>query len=113
VGFAVVSICVVAVALAAGLHYAIPLWLCALAGLNVATAYLYAYDKGAAIAERPRVPEALLHVHALLGGSPAALVSQAVFRHKTVKRGFRALTWAIFVLQVAVLAVAWAYVRPS
>ena len=106
-GFAIVSICVVATALAAGLHYAVPLWISALVGLNVSTAYLYAYDKGAAGTDRRRVPELLLHLHALLGGSPAALVSQVVFRHKTVKRGFRPLTWAIFVLQVGALA--WAY----
>lgn len=112
-GFAVVSICVVATALAAGLHYSVPLWIAALAGLNVATAYLYAYDKGAAGTERRRVPEALLHLHALLGGSPAALVSQAVFRHKTVKRGFRPITWGILVLQAAALAVWWTTLRDA
>lgn len=106
-GFAVVSVCVVATAIAVGQHYDVTLWISALAGLNVATAYLYAYDKGAAGTERRRVPEALLHLHALLGGSPAALVSQVAFRHKTAKRGFRPLTWAIFVLQAA--AIAWAY----
>src|SRR5262245_5401127 len=99
-GFLVVTICVVGTALTAALHYGIPFWIAGLAGLNVATAYLYAYDKAAAADLRRRVPEALLHLHALLGGSPAALLSQAVFRHKTVKRGFRATTWAILLLQL-------------
>ena len=112
-GFAVVSACVVATAVAAGLHYAVPLWISALVGLNVATAYLYAYDKGAAGTERRRVPEALLHLHALLGGSPAALLGQAVFRHKTIKPGFRAVTWGIFVLQAAAVAAWWARFRQT
>jgi len=107
VGFVVISSCVVATAIAAGMHYAVPIWISALVGVNVATAYLYAYDKGAAGTERRRVPEILLHLHALLGGSPAALGSQVVFRHKTVKRGFRPLTWAIFLLQAGGLAAWW------
>lgn len=102
----IVTACVVGTALAAALHYSIPLWIAALAGLNVATVFLYAYDKAAAGGPRRRVPEALLHVHALLGGSPAALASQAAFRHKTVKAGFRAKTWIILALQaVAVVLI--------
>lgn len=101
------TLCVVGTAVAAGLHYAIPLWLAALAGMNVATAYLYAYDKAVAGGEARRVPEALLHLHALLGGSPAALLSQVFFRHKTLKPGFRAKTWAILALQIAGLAAAF------
>ena len=98
--FLVVTLCVVGTALAAGLHYQIPLWIAALVGVNVATAYLYAYDKAVAGGSR-RVPEAQLHLHALLGGSPAALLSQVLFRHKTVKPGFRAKTWLILALQAA------------
>jgi uncharacterized membrane protein YsdA (DUF1294 family) len=99
--FLVVSLCVVGTALTAGLHYAFPLWAAALVGVNVATAYLYAYDKSVAGGESRRVPESQLHLHALLGGSPAALLSQALFRHKTAKRGFRAKTWLILFLQAA------------
>ena len=107
--FLVVSLCVVGTALAAGLHYAVPLWIAALAGVNVATAYLYAYDKAVAGGSR-RVPESQLHLHALLGGSPAALVSQALFRHKTAKPGFRAKTWLIFAVQAAG-AIAFLFLR--
>jgi uncharacterized membrane protein YsdA (DUF1294 family) len=102
--FLVVTLCVVGTALTAGLHYSIPLWLAALAGVNVATAYLYAYDKAVAGGESRRVPESQLHLHALLGGSPAALLSQVLFRHKTAKAGFRAKTWLIFALQAAAAA---------
>ena len=52
-------------------------WLVAwLVPVNVVTFLLYAYDKPAARAGRLRVPERLLHVHALIGGSPAAIASQ-------------------------------------
>ena len=98
-------------ALAAGMHYAIPLWIAALAGVNVATAYLYAYDKSVAGGESRRVPERQLHLHALLGGSPAALLSQAFFRHKTAKPGFRAKTWLILALQAAGVAAYFLLIR--
>ena len=103
-GFLLVTACVLGTFLSAGLHYGVPPWISALAGLNAATAFLYAYDKAGAGGEGRRVPEAQLHLHALLGGSPAALLSQALFRHKTAKAGFRAKTWLIFVLQAAVVA---------
>ena len=102
--FLVVTLCAVGTALTAALHYSIPLWIGALAGVNVATAYLYAYDKAVAGGESRRVPERQLHLHALLGGSPAALLSQVLFRHKTAKPGFRATTWLIFALQAATAA---------
>lgn len=80
-----------------GLH---PAW-ALLAALNLATFGLYAYDKSAASAAgRGRVPELVLHLFALAGGSPGALAAQQVLRHKTVKRSFQAAFWAIVVLQL-------------
>jgi uncharacterized membrane protein YsdA (DUF1294 family) len=83
-----------------------------LAGVNLATLLLYAYDKSAAArgGGRTRVPERVLHGAAFLGGTPAALLAQAVLRHKTVKRSFRASFLVICVVQLLALA-AWAYWR--
>jgi len=52
---------------------------------------LYAIDKSAAVAGRRRTPERTLHLCALLGGWPGALLAQHALRHKSVKAGFRAV----------------------
>lgn len=77
-----------------------------LAGVNVATFALYGYDKIAAIKERLRVPELLLHLLAVIGGTPAAFVAQSLFRHKTMKRSFQVAFWIIAVAQIALIGTA-------
>lgn len=62
----------------------------------------YRRDKAAAQAGRWRTSEATLHLVALAGGWPGALVAQQVLRHKSVKAEFRAVFWATVVLNVAV-----------
>ena len=84
-----------------------PLWLAYLASINAVELGLYGLDKLTARREAWRVPESVLHVFALLGGTPGALVGQMVFRHKTGKKSFRRVFWAIVALQVVVLAAAW------
>lgn len=75
-----------------------------LLGVNLATFCLYGYDKAAAGREgRLRVPERVLHLFALVGGTPMAFVGQRAFHHKTVKRSFRIVFWTVFALQVAVI----------
>lgn len=74
-----------------------------LLGINVSTSALYVYDKSAARASRLRVPELLLHLVTLLGGTPAALICQNMLRHKTVKRSFRRWFGIIIVVQAAAL----------
>lgn len=54
---------------------------------------LYALDKSAAVAGRRRTPERTLHLWALVGGWPGALLAQHALRHKSVKAGFRAVFW--------------------
>lgn len=79
-------------------------WLVAyLIAINTATFLTYAYDKHAARRGKPRVRERTLHLLALLGGSPAALAAQQLFRHKTAKRSFLLMFWAIVALQLSAI----------
>lgn len=77
-----------------------------LAGVNLATISLYGWDKWAAVKERLRVPELLLHLLSLIGGTPAAFAAQSAFRHKTMKRSFQAAFWIIAVAQIVVIGTA-------
>lgn len=49
---------------------------------------LYGIDKFAAVGKKRRLPEATLHLVALLGGWPGAAIGQRLFRHKTRKASF-------------------------
>jgi len=71
-----------------------------LIGINAVTILLYGYDKRQAIVGRGRVPEVILHLVALVGGSPGALLAQLLFRHKTKKFKFRLVFVGIVLLQV-------------
>lgn len=108
------SAVIVGAFLAAPLWYAYGRWKLVLwfaAGVNAATVLLYLYDKDAARDERrQRVPELVLHVLALAGGSPAALLAQRTFRHKTRKASFRNVYWLIVAGHLA-LAVRGALMR--
>lgn len=53
------------------------------------------HDKRSAEREAWRVPEKTLHICELLGGWPAAYLSQQLFRHKTSKRPYRIAFWSI------------------
>jgi uncharacterized membrane protein YsdA (DUF1294 family) len=83
----------------------------ALISVNVVTLVLYGYDKHQAVAGGMRIPEATLHVAALLGGSPGAVVGQLLFRHKTRKRSFRIVFIAIVLLQIVVIYGYWRFTR--
>lgn len=65
----------------------------------------YWMDKNAAGRGAQRTPEKSLHLFALLGGWPGALVAQQQFRHKTVKASFQQVFWVTVVLNV--LLVGW------
>lgn len=71
-----------------------------LAGMNALTFALYGWDKRQARWKGWRVPEMVLLVAGLLGGSPAAFVAQKWFRHKTRKQPFQMFFWIIIALQV-------------
>ena len=56
---------------------------------SLTAAVAYGVDKSAAQSGRWRTAESTLHVLALMGGWPGALVAQRFFRHKSRKRSFR------------------------
>ncbi|MEM9552849.1 MAG: DUF1294 domain-containing protein [Acidobacteriota bacterium] len=85
-----------------------PFWwlvIAACTGLSLLGFVLIATDKSRARRGRRRIPEATLHLVELLGGWPGSYLAQQSYRHKTAKRSYRAVFWAIVVLH-QVLAVA-------
>ncbi|KAF2025215.1 DUF1294-domain-containing protein [Setomelanomma holmii] len=74
-------------------HSLLPLaWTCLASSI---TFLFYGYDKMPARNLEWRVSEATLHVLALVGGWPGALVGMHYFQHKTRKRGFLVVFWGI------------------
>lgn len=72
--------------------------------LSVVTLLLYRKDKAAAVRGSWRTPESTLHLVALLGGWPGALVASRAFRHKTTKQPFVTVRWLTVVVNCAALA---------
>lgn len=69
--------------------------------LSALTFTVYAVDKAAARANRWRVSEKTLHLLALAGGWPGALIAQEWLRHKSVKPAFRAVFWITVAVNIA------------
>lgn len=65
---------------------------------------VYAFDKSAAVRDRRRVPEQTLHLLAVIGGWPGAVVAQRLLRHKTIKTPFQIVFWITVILNCAALA---------
>ncbi|SNT34880.1 Uncharacterized membrane protein YsdA, DUF1294 family [Noviherbaspirillum humi] len=80
----------------------VPVWL---AAMSAATFVAYWVDKQAARSGTWRTPESTLHLLALAGGWPGALLARRILRHKSVKASFRTM----FRLTVALnsLALGW------
>ena len=66
--------------------------------ISIFTFVAYYFDKKRAISGRWRVPEAHLHLLELLGGWPAAFLSQRCLRHKTSKKSYKFIFWLIVLL---------------
>jgi uncharacterized membrane protein YsdA (DUF1294 family)/cold shock CspA family protein len=82
------------------------LWLVLwVAALSLVTFGIYGYDKAQAQGGGPRVPEAVLHLLGLLGGTPGAFVGMRVFHHKTSKQSFQTVFWIIVAGQLVVLGI--------
>ena len=68
--------------------------------MSVATFVAYGLDKSAARQGRRRVPTKTLHLFALLGGWPGALLAMPVFRHKRRTKSFVIVVWLIVLVHV-------------
>ena len=65
---------------------------------------LYGVDKAAARRDRRRIRESTLHLVALGGGWPGALLARRAFRHKTCKQPFGAILWGCVAVHTGLLA---------
>lgn len=72
--------------------------------LGVVSFGVYGFDKRAARRGEWRVSEGSLHGIDLIGGIAGGLLGQVVFRHKTRKEGFVAVTVLVVGLHVVALA---------
>ncbi len=90
----------------ASILWRIPLWVAGLYCIASAITFVaYAADKSAAERRAWRTQEDTLHVLALVGGWPGALLAQQVLRHKSSKVEFRRAFWGTVGLNVIVLLV--------
>ncbi|SCY76711.1 DUF1294 domain-containing protein [Desulfoluna spongiiphila] len=79
-------------------------------GASCATFLAYALDKSAAKHGKWRTQEKTLHLLALAGGWPGAIIAQQSLRHKTRKKTFRALFWLTVTLNCCGL---FLYLKPE
>ena len=73
--------------------------------INGALFILYAIDKLFSKIRLSRIPESLLHLLTLLGGTPAAYMAQQILRHKTIKESFRKKFYIIVGFQLLIIGV--------
>ncbi len=71
-----------------------------MAVINIITFTVFGIDKLKAVKNRWRVPEKVLFLLALLGGSPGALIGMYSFRHKTKKSAFKIGIPVILIVQI-------------
>jgi uncharacterized membrane protein YsdA (DUF1294 family) len=74
---------------------------------SAAAIVAHAADKRAAARGGRRVPEGTLHLLALVGGWPGALLAMQLFRHKTRKPSFLLVTVGIVLVHAAAAYAAW------
>lgn len=72
--------------------------------ISLVTIVVYGWDKSCAKRGARRVPEATLHLLALLGGWPGAALAQSLFRHKSQKTSFRIVFYLTVALHLAAVA---------
>ena len=76
-----------------------------MAALSLVTFGVYGYDKAQAQGGGPRVPEVVLHLLGLLGGTPGAFIAMRMFHHKTSKKSFQTVFWLTVAVQLVVLVI--------
>jgi uncharacterized membrane protein YsdA (DUF1294 family)/cold shock CspA family protein len=100
--FAIIFLICMAIAVFAG---ELPLWVLGVYLLaSSCTLIAYKLDKMAAKLSYRRMPEKTLHLWALIGGWPGAILGQKLFRHKSKKLSFQVTFWATIILNCAALA---------
>jgi len=72
-------------------------------GLSTLTYLVYAADKSAARNARRRTPEDTLHLLAVVGGWPGAMLAQTLHRHKSAKASFRKAFWGTVIINCAIV----------
>ncbi len=73
--------------------------------INIVGFMMYAFDKFLAKRGWLRIPESLLHLLAFAGATPAAILAQQLFWHKTTKRSFQIMFWLIALVQIVLVYV--------
>jgi uncharacterized membrane protein YsdA (DUF1294 family) len=63
----------------------------------------YGIDKQRAAENLDRISERTLHLLALVGGWPGAVLGQQIFRHKSQKVSFRLVLWLILALHAVLI----------
>ncbi len=81
-------------------RYALSVFEVWLISVNTVTLLFFVLDKALAWDERKRIPEKVLLVLILVGGSPAGLVGMELLRHKVRKASFQRAFWAIVALHI-------------
>lgn len=71
--------------------------------VSLGTFFIYVADKRSAQRGRWRVPEATLHIWAVLGGWPGAWIAQRMVRHKTRKLSFQIAFYLTIVLHALIV----------
>ncbi|MBU0732469.1 DUF1294 domain-containing protein [Patescibacteria group bacterium] len=71
--------------------------------INLIAFIIFWFDKWMASAKSWRIPESLLWILALIGGSIGALFSMFLFRHKTKKISFQFFLAIIILIQALVV----------
>ena len=98
--YAILAILLLLCLMALSWYFKVNLLVAYLISISVITLFFYGYDKNRAKNNKGRVPEIVLHLLALVGGSPGALLGQIVFGHKTKKWRYSIIFVLIVIVQV-------------
>lgn len=72
--------------------------------LSITTMSIYAVDKSAAQRGLRRTPELTLHLFAVCGGWPGALLAQKLVHHKSRKAAFQRIFWLTVAINLSLLS---------
>ncbi len=82
---------------------AVQAWIAWLASITFVTFLAFGYDKAVAGKGVMRVPEDVLLLLVLAGGTVGALVAMPFFHHKTRKAAFRMRFWGVVAVQALLI----------